>query len=234
MKRSKGLTLIEILLASAIFSMIILIVGRLYIQAQRSIRKSQELINLQQLAKISLEGIAREIRQTLEVRTTESGDIVPGVNFALIPDGSNQLCMFVPKLSNPRDRELSDRIIYKLDTYNGNSNRLLQQLTTFTRDIGGNIIEVDHPAIPIISDMDIYRVDPVGILEGPMIGLYNNSYYRYDYINFYWDYDANPDDPRGVMALGLTVSVRNASGAVQNRLILTTVITSRPITGVPR
>ncbi|MFH1784325.1 MAG: prepilin-type N-terminal cleavage/methylation domain-containing protein [bacterium] len=234
LRKRQGFTMVEVLLASAIFSMIILVVVRLYMQTQRSIRKSQELTNIQQLAKISLEEIAREIRQTLNVRTTEIGDIVSGSNFNLAPGGSNQLCIFVPKISSPGDRAIADRVIYRLDNFGGSPNRLVQQLTTYSRDISGNIVSTDHPAIPIISDMDVYRSDPGGIPDPPLMGLFKHTFYSYDYVNFYWDYDPNPVDPRGVMALGLTVSVRDGTGRIQNRLSVTTVVTSRPITGVPR
>lgn len=235
MRRNKGLTLVEILLASAIFSMMFLIIVRLYVQTQKSIRKSQELTNLQQLAKVSLEEIAREIRQTLEIRTTELGDIPEGVNFTLASDGSNQLCIKVPKLSKPGDKEIGDRIIYGIDIYDGKPNCLVHQLTTFTRNMAGDVIEdVSYSAIPIISDMDVYRANPGGTAYAPLTELFKNRCYTYDNMTFFWDYDDDPSDPRGVMALGLTVSVRDARGVVQNRLTLTTVVTSRPITGVPR
>ncbi len=235
MSKNRGFTLTEILLALAVFSIIAFIIVRLYAQTQTSIRKSQQLTNLQQLAKLSLDELAREIRQTLRIRTSELEDIPIGSNFALASDGSNQLCIFVTKFSDPMDNQIADRIIYRIGTYNGRPNRLVQQLTTFKRDMSDDVVEdINYPSIPIITDMDDYRAHPGGTPGCPLIGLFNNAYYSYDNVTFYWDYDDNPADPRGVMALGLTVSVRDGAGRVQNRLTLTTVITSRPITGVPR
>jgi len=187
------------------------------------------------LSKVSLNEIAGEMRQTIAVRTTQAGDIPVGSNFTLSPNGTNQLVIFIPKITNPRDRGIADRITYKMGTYNGQPNRLLHQLTTYTRDINGNVVvDVNYPVMPIITDMDSFRANPLVVGEGPLIGLFNNRFYSYDNVTFWWDYDPNPDDPRGIMAMGVTVSVRNSSGVLQNRLSYTTVVTSRPITGVPR
>ncbi|MFH1238579.1 MAG: prepilin-type N-terminal cleavage/methylation domain-containing protein [bacterium] len=234
-KNNRGFTLAETLLALTIFSLMMLIIVRLYVQTQTSIRKSQQLTDLQQLAKVSLNEITRELRQTMVVRTTQPGDIPVGSNFTLAPAGTNQLVIYVPKITNPQDRGVADRITYKMGTYNGKPNRLLQQLTTFTRDISGNVVvDVNYPLVPIINYMDAFRINPLTVQGNPLQNLFNDGDYSYDNVTFWWDYDPNPDDPRGILALGLTVSSRDGRKILQNRLTLTTVVTSRPITGVPR
>jgi prepilin-type N-terminal cleavage/methylation domain-containing protein len=233
--RNKGFSLIEILLALTIFSLITMIIVRLYFQTQTSIRKSQQLTDLQQLAKGSLDQVAGEIRQTIAIRTTQAGDIPVGSNFTLSANGTNQVVIFIPKITNPRDVALADQITYKMGTYNGQANRLLQQLTTYKRNISGNVVvDTAYPLMPIMVNMDSFRKNPINASEGPLIGLFSNRYYSYETVTFFWDYNADPDAPHGLMALGLTVSVKDNSGRVQNRLSLTTVMTSRPITGVPR
>ncbi len=235
LSKNRGFTLLEIVLVLAVFSIISFIIVRLYVQTQTTTRKSQQLTNLQQLAQESLDEISRELRQIINVRTTEIGDIYRDSNFSLASDGSNQLCIFVTKRSNPDDKQIADRIIYRRTNYNGKPNRLVQQLTTFKRDVNGDVVEdISYPEIPIINDMDEYRSNPGGIPGGQLIGLFNNFYYSYDNITFYWDYDSNSDNSRGVMALGLTVSLRDERGKLQNRLTLNRVINLCPITGITK
>ncbi len=223
-RRRNGFTLIEVLLALSIFTLTIFIIVKLYSDVRKSIFKTQELTNLQQIAKSTLSEMSREIRQTVGIRDTETGDIVADTNFTLAPDGTNQLCMFVPKILRPDDLQIADSIMYKIDTYRGNANRLLQQLTTFTRDINGNVIvEQVYPWIPILVSIDKYRKESGSDFSDSLLGVYNNRLYNYDNVTFFWD------ENRGTVAMGITVSVTDARGRLQNRLSMTTVITSRGI-----
>lgn len=227
-RRRNGFTLVEVMLAMSIFTLTIFIIVKLYFDVRKSIFRSQELTNLQQFAKSTLSEMSLEIRQTVGIRDTETGDIVADANFRLALDGTNQLCIFVPKISRPDDLQIADSIMYRIDTYKGNANRLLQQLTTFTRDINGNVIvEQVYPWIPILVSIDKYRKESGCDFGDSLLRVYNDKRYNYEDVTFFWD------ENRGSVAIGITVYVTDARGRLQNRLSLTTVSTSRGMSGMP-
>lgn len=228
-----GMTLVEISITLAIFSIMGVIFIKAFSDLNRNISKTQQYTELQRLAQQSLSEMASQLRQTVDVRTTQAGDIPENAQFALLPNGGNQVCIYVPKLSNPSLAPLADRIIYTLDNYQGRPNRLMQQLTTFRRNMAGNIVvDVSYPAVPILTSMEGFRNNPTAPFESPLAYIYNNPQYQFENVTFFWDHNADPDSPRGVMAIGITMSAR--AGGNVSRFFTSTVITSRAISGVPR
>lgn len=68
-KRSeRGLTVIELLVATAVFALLVLIVDALFFSANRSSKKTELAADVQQNARIAVERLTREIRES---KTTE-------------------------------------------------------------------------------------------------------------------------------------------------------------------
>jgi type II secretory pathway pseudopilin PulG len=228
-----GVLLIEIIFAVTIFSIVILIFVQTFMGLNKNIVKSQQYNDLQRLTSASLSEIASQLRQAISVRTNLANDIPVGQNFIFHPTAGNQVVIFVPKLSNPGDKGIADRITYTVQTYNGLPNRLMQQLTTFTRDASNNIVvDTVYPAKSILINMESYRSSPTGEHESTLSYLYNDGHYKFEAVSMYWDYDPDPAHPRGVMAIGITT--RAKSGLFQSTYSASTVITARTISGVPR
>jgi hypothetical protein len=109
----------------------------------------------------------------------------------------------------------------------------MQQLTTFTRDAGNNVVvDTIYAAIPIIISMETYRAAPAAEHLNMLDYLFNNYHYQYEYVSFYWDYNPDPARPRGVMAIGITMRAR--TGLFKSTYSASTVVTARTISGVPR
>lgn len=228
-----GVLIIEYAFALTIFSIIILIFVQSFIGLNKNIVKSQQYNDLQRLTAASLSEISSQLRQAIDVRTDQANDIPVGQNFVFNSTAGNQVVIFVPKLSNPGDKGVADRITYTVQTYNGCPKRLMQQLTTFTRDAGNNVIvDTVYPAIPIIINMETYRSNPNGEHDSTLSYLYKDGRYKFEAVSMYWDYDPDPAHPRGVMAIGITTKAK--SGLFQSTYSASTVITARTISGVPR
>jgi prepilin-type N-terminal cleavage/methylation domain-containing protein len=232
-RKRNGFSLIELAVTATVVSIIALIFVKVLNDLNKSITKTQQYNDLQRLAQQSLSEISSQIRQSISVRTTQAGDIPENTTFAVTPGGANQVCIYVPKLSNPGDDLLADRITYTLGTYQGRTGRLLQQLTTYKRDMSGNVvIDVSYPAIPILYSMESYRANPAVQQESTLMYLYNSTNYRFDKMNFFWNYDPDPTHPRGVMAVGMILS--GSRGFYHTKFYTSTIMTSRTISGVPR
>lgn len=224
----KGMFLAEMALVAALFSIIILIFVVVFADLHKNIIKTQQLNDLQGLNRASLAEIANQLRQAIAVRTSEPGDIQPWTNFDLAANSSDQVCIYVPKLNNPGDRELADRIVYRV-----RDKKLVQQLITYRRNMSNEaVVDTVYPEIPIVANMESYRAAPAATVEHPLLSLYNNPRYQYDCVTFCWAYKSDPEDPRGVMAIGISVSGK--FGFIRSRNSTTTVVTSRTISGVPR
>lgn len=230
---TQGVLIAEMAFALAIFTILILIFVQSFADLNQNIIKGQQFNDLQRLTSASLSEIASQLRQAVSVRTNLANDIPVGLNFVFQPTAGNQVVIFVPKLSNPGDIEIADRITYTVQTYNGFQRRLMQQLTTFTRDVGNNVVvDTIYPAIPIIINMETYRSNPAAEHASSLAYLFNNARYQYESVSMYWDYNPGPANPRGVMAIGITTRAR--SGIFKSSYSASTVITSRTISGVPR
>jgi hypothetical protein len=230
---NQGVLIVEMAFALAIFTIIILIFVQSFADLNKNIIKSQQYNDLQRLTSASLSEISSQLRQAVSVKTTLANDIHVGQNFVFSPTAGNQVVIFVPKLSNPGDKGICDRITYTVQTHNGLPRRLMQQLTTFTRDAGNNIVvDTVYPAIPVIINMEAYRSSPTSEHASTLAYLFADERYQYESVSMYWDYDPDPAHPRGVMAIGITS--RAKSGMFRSSYSATTVITARTISGVPR
>ncbi len=230
---NQGVLIIETVFALAIFTILILIFVQSFVDLNKNIIKSQQYNDLQRLTSVSLSEIASQLRQSVMVRTNLANDIPVGQNFVFHPTAGNQVVIFVPKLSSPGDIEISDRITYTVQTYNGLQRRLMQQLTTFTKDAGNNVVvDTIYPAIPILINMETYRANPAAEHTSNLEYLFNEARYQYESVSMYWDYNPDPANRRGVMAIGITTRAR--SGIFKSSYSASTVITSRTISGVPR
>ena len=231
--KRNGFSLIEVAVAATVVSIIALIFVKVINDLSKNITKTQQYNDLQRLAQQSLSEMSSQLRQSISVRTTQPGDIPENTTFALTPGGANQVCIYVPKLANPGDNLLADRITYTLGTYQGKTGRLLQQLTTYKRDINGIVVvDVSYPAIPILISMEAYRANPAATQDSTLMYIYNNTSYRFDKMNFFWNYDPDPTHPRGVMAVGMILS--GSKGFYRTKFYTSTIMTSRTISGVPR
>ena len=67
---SKGFTMPEIIVSIALFTIAILLVGSMYVLAQRSYNKGSNQGELVQNARVCLDRISREIRQSVDIVTT--------------------------------------------------------------------------------------------------------------------------------------------------------------------
>ncbi|MDD5491698.1 MAG: hypothetical protein PHV60_03325 [bacterium] len=229
----QGVLLAEIAFALAIFTIIVLIFVQSFADLNKNIIKSQQYNELQRLSSTSLAEISSQIRQAISVRTNQPNDIQVGQNFVFHPTAGNQVVIFVPKVTNPGDRGIADRITYSVQTYNGLPRRLMQQLTTFTRDASNNVItDTVYPAIPIIINMEDYRTNPAADHNSSMAYLFDDTRYQFESVSMYWDYNSNVARPRGVMAIGITARAR--VGIFKSSYSASTVITARTISGVPR
>ncbi len=230
---NQGVLITELIFTIAIFTILILIFVQSFADLNKNIIKGQQYNDLQRLTSTSLNEIASQLRQAVAVRTNQANDIPVGQNFFFHPTAGNQVVIFVPKISNPGDKGIADRITYTLQTYNGLQRRLMQQLTTFTRDVSNNIVvDTVYPAIPVLINMETYRTSPTAGHASSLEYLFNNSHYQYESVSMYWDYDSDPAHPRGVMAIGITARAR--SGIFKSTYSASTVITARTISGVPR
>lgn len=229
----QGIVIIETIFGLIIFFLIITIFINVFIDLNKNIVKSQQFNDLQRLNSASLSEVANQLRQAVSVRTDQANDIPVGQNFILDPNAGNQVVIFVPKLSNPGDKGIADRITYNLQNFNNNQRRLMQQLTTFKRDVSNNVIvDTIYAAIPVIISMELYRAAPAAEHVSQLAYLFNNPHYQYENVSFYWDYNPDPAHPRGVMAIGITMRAR--TGFFQSTYSASTIVTARTISGVPR
>ncbi len=206
---NKGITLMEVVITTATLGLIILPIIKVQSLANNSALKIQQMRNLQNLAQNSLTNISREVRQAIKIT-----EITPNVN-------SNQVAIFVPKLNNSGDIAIADKIFYSTGTYQGISNRLLQELTTYDRDLSGNVIQTGNfQNIPISVLMDYYRKLSGGNqYDGEIGSLFNDERYKYEDVTFYWD------DTNNTLAIGISLSATYRD--VETYLSLTTVVKPR-------
>jgi prepilin-type N-terminal cleavage/methylation domain-containing protein len=89
--KQKGFTLFEILVALSLFVVIILIVGSIFILAQKSYSKGAGEAELTQNIRVSLDRISRELRQTTNIATslpaTNSDPLNPPTEEIFFQDG---------------------------------------------------------------------------------------------------------------------------------------------------
>lgn len=69
-KNSGGFTLLEVIASLALFSIIILLVSDVYLVSQRAYNKNAAIAELTQNARVSLDRISRELRQSADIITS--------------------------------------------------------------------------------------------------------------------------------------------------------------------
>ncbi len=88
-----GFSLIEVIVSISLFVIIILLVNSIYILAQQTYNKNSNLAELTQNARVSLDRLSREIRQSVSVITilpaTDTDPLNPPTNQIFFQDGHN-------------------------------------------------------------------------------------------------------------------------------------------------
>lgn len=105
---SAGFTLIEIIISLSLFATLILLVNGMYTLAQSTYNKNSNLAELTQNARVALDRLSRELRQSETIITslppTDSDPANPPVNQIFFQDGHNTA--------------LTTYILYRLDGTN--------------------------------------------------------------------------------------------------------------------
>jgi len=68
--KPNGFTILEIVVSLSLFAIIILLIGSIYILSQQTYNKNSNLAELTQNARVSLDRLSRELRQSANVVTT--------------------------------------------------------------------------------------------------------------------------------------------------------------------
>lgn len=229
-KENKGISFVETMITITILGFIMMPVVTFNKHIETYKIKAKQLADLQELGRLTLESMSREIRQAVKVDT-----IIPDTNFHFdFTAPVSTMSIYVPNPRAPTDLDIADQITYFIGTYQGIPNRLLQRLTTYTRDVFGDVVvDTVYPDVPILVTMDYYRKNdyyrinnPTLIPEGEIRAFFKSSVYRYDDITLFWD------NTRDTIAIGVTITAQQGRTSDQmpgivTRLTLTTVATPR-------
>lgn len=89
--KAAGFTLLEIIVSISLFTIVIILVSDLYLVAQRAYNKNSDTTELTQNARVSLDRISRELRQSANIITalpeTETDPINPPASQIFFQDG---------------------------------------------------------------------------------------------------------------------------------------------------
>lgn len=92
-KKNEGFTLLEIVVSISLFTGIIITAGSIYMLSQQSFNKGSNIAELSQNARVSLDRISREIRQSQNIVTilpiTNNDPANPPSNEVIFQDGHN-------------------------------------------------------------------------------------------------------------------------------------------------
>lgn len=92
-KNNKGFTLLEIIVSISLFTGIIITAGSIYMLSQQSFNKGSNIAELSQNARVSIDRLSREIRQSQNIITilpiTNNDPINPPSNEIIFQDGHN-------------------------------------------------------------------------------------------------------------------------------------------------
>ncbi len=90
-RRQSGFTLLEIIISISLFTIIIMLVSDIYLFSQRSYNKNSNTAELTQNARVSLDRLSRELRQSADIITAlpATGDdpLNPPTNQIFFQDG---------------------------------------------------------------------------------------------------------------------------------------------------
>lgn len=105
MRRSQqGVTVIELLVAVAIFALFILVVDAVFFGANRSSRKTELAADVQQNARVAVERLTREIRESRATQITvggSAGAMAVVFRSARLPADNSVFCLYVRNTSDP-------------------------------------------------------------------------------------------------------------------------------------
>jgi len=91
--RQNGFTMLEIIVSLALFVIVIILVSSIYLLAQKSYNKSSDLAELTQNARVCLDRLSRELRQSVNIVTalppTDSDPENPPAEEIFFQDGHN-------------------------------------------------------------------------------------------------------------------------------------------------
>ncbi|HEU5300211.1 MAG TPA: hypothetical protein VFW08_12015 [bacterium] len=98
----RGITLIELVVAVGVFAMFIVLIDAVFIGTNRSSRKAELAVDVQQNARIAAERIAREIRESGATEVAV-GATSPSVVFrsARLQQDSAKFCLYVRATTDP-------------------------------------------------------------------------------------------------------------------------------------
>lgn len=101
----RGVTLIELLLALVVFALFIFVIDALFFSASRSTRKIELAADVQQNARIAIERLTREIRESRPSEVLMDSSM-PGRSWVLfksarLPDDNTVFCLYVRNATDP-------------------------------------------------------------------------------------------------------------------------------------
>jgi prepilin-type N-terminal cleavage/methylation domain-containing protein len=203
----KGFTFIEMIIATAIIGIIGALASTFYFVVYKTYSKIDAQAKLSSVAIMSLNQMQKELRQVSQRPT-----MTTMTNFH--PTTATPVTFYIPSLTDPTTRSSDDRIDYYIGTYDGKSNRLLQQLT---RGV------TTYNAIPVIIDFDAYRNNPTSYpSSGGIMSTFKNSDFRFDDFAIYYD------NTFELLKIGITVSIADkATTTSRKTLTLTTAVAIR-------
>jgi len=197
-KKTKGFTLVEIMIAVAVLGILGSLLSQFYLQIYKSYTKTDAKSRVTQIATGTLSSLQKQLREISQAPTCLT-------NTSLHPTAGSPLSFYIPSLTDPTNRTSDDRIDYYIGSYNGR-NTLLQRLvrgsTTYT-------------AIPAIFDFDSYRITPTNIPKGGGVAAFlSDPTFLFDDAAFFYDSEYD------MICVGITVSIAD-KGKSGKREILT-------------
>ncbi|MGH2426439.1 MAG: PilW family protein [bacterium] len=104
----RGITVIELLVATAVFALFIIIVDAVFFSANRSAKKTELAAEVQQNARIAVERLTREIRESGSTTPSiiRADNATPGhsaivFKSARLPQDNSEFCMYVRTSTEP-------------------------------------------------------------------------------------------------------------------------------------
>lgn len=101
----RGITVIELLVATAVFALFIIVVDAVFFSANRSARKTELAADVQQNARIAVERFTREIRESrpteISINNSVSGQSAVVFKSARLPQDNSKFCLYVRSTTEP-------------------------------------------------------------------------------------------------------------------------------------
>ena len=190
-KKTRGFTLVEIMLSVAVLGILGSLLSTFYLQIYKSYTKTDAKTRVTQVATNTLGSLQKQLREVSQAPTCVT-------NTTLHPTSASPVSFYIPNLTDPTNRAVDDRIDYYIGTFDG-KNVLLQRLVR-----GGTT----YTAIPVMFDFDVYRNNPAVIPRGGGVAAFiSDPTFLFDDAAFFYDSEYS------MICVGITVSVADKGKA---------------------